>query len=192
MELLDRIRSVQGRVESPARSGSRADFSRVGSGLSADQPASAPSSEDQAQSQTAAAGDRTPARIPAGGFYISPNLAFDARASTLIFQIRDAVSGDVTRQFPAEAAVERYRRDPSQQPFVLPEPDSADETSEPRINNRDTPDPAEIELATGPSTRPEDQEPASVGGAASTSSERASGLGAPSVSSQTAPVDIFT
>ena len=189
MELLDQIRSAQGRLDAPARSGSRADSLRAGSGLSAAQTSS---TEDQTPSQTQPAGNRTPARVPAGGFYISPNLAFDARASTVIFQIRDAVSGDVTRQFPAEAAVERYRRDPSQQPFVLPEPNSADETAEPRINNRDTPDPAEIELATGPSSRPEDQEPVPASGENPTSSERPSPLGVSSVSTQSAPVDIFT
>jgi hypothetical protein len=60
--------------------------------------------------------------LPAGGFYISPVLSYDPRSSTVIFQIRDAESGDVTRQFPAEEVVERYRRDPAQAPFVLPEP----------------------------------------------------------------------
>lgn len=57
-----------------------------------------------------------------GQFYVSPFLTFDARSLTVIFQVRDTESGDVTRQFPAEAAVERYRRDPSARPFVLPEP----------------------------------------------------------------------
>lgn len=71
--------------------------------------------------QTIAASDGAPARIPAGGFYLSPILSFDARASTVIFQVRDTESGDITRQFPSEQAVERYRRDPAQAPFVLPE-----------------------------------------------------------------------
>lgn len=59
---------------------------------------------------------------PSGEFYISPFLTFDARSLTVIFQIRDTESGDVTRQFPAEEVVERYRQDPSARPFVLPEP----------------------------------------------------------------------
>ena len=58
----------------------------------------------------------------AGQFYVSPFLTFDTRSLTVIFQVRDTESGDVTRQFPAESAVERYRRDPSARPFVLPEP----------------------------------------------------------------------
>ena len=45
----------------------------------------------------------------------------------MIFQVRDTESGDVTRQFPAESVVERYRRDPSARPFVLPEPSPAAE-----------------------------------------------------------------
>jgi hypothetical protein len=54
------------------------------------------------------------------GFYISPVLRFDSRSLTVIFQVRDSGSGDVVRQFPAEAVVERYRQDPSLKPFVLP------------------------------------------------------------------------
>lgn len=60
------------------------------------------------------------------GFYISPVLRFDSRSLTVIFQVRDSGSGDVVRQFPAEAVVERYRQDPSLKPFVLPS--SADES----------------------------------------------------------------
>ena len=59
-----------------------------------------------------------------GQFYVSPFLTFDSRSLTVIFQVRDTESGDVERQFPAEAVVERYRRDPSARPFVLPEPDA--------------------------------------------------------------------
>ncbi len=58
-----------------------------------------------------------------GQFYVSPFLTFDSRSLTVIFQVRDTESGDVTRQFPAESVVERYRRDPSSRPFVLPEPE---------------------------------------------------------------------
>ncbi|WPZ34171.1 hypothetical protein T8K17_23430 [Thalassobaculum sp. OXR-137] len=57
-----------------------------------------------------------------GQFYVSPFLTFDSRSLTVIFQVRDTESGDVTQQFPAESVVERYRRDPSARPFVLPEP----------------------------------------------------------------------
>lgn len=189
MNVADQIRAVQGRLESPARSGVRSEPARSGtsvaeSGSSAVQSAPSNSADDRGQA---------PARTPAGGFYISPNLSFDARASTVIFQIRDAVSGDVTRQFPAEAAVERYRRDPSQQPFVLPAPAAGDdEAPAPRINNRDTPDPAEIELATGPTAELEGQGPAPAGGDRSAASGLASNQAAPSISPQSAPVDILT
>lgn len=62
-----------------------------------------------------------------GQFFVSPFLTFDSRSLTVIFQIRDTESGDVERQFPAESVVERYRRDPSARPFVLPEPDTGSE-----------------------------------------------------------------
>lgn len=52
-------------------------------------------------------------------FYISPVLRFDSRSLTVIFQVRDSGSGDVVRQFPPEAVVERYRQDPTAKPFVL-------------------------------------------------------------------------
>lgn len=52
-------------------------------------------------------------------FFISPVLRFDSRSLTVIFQVRDSRSGDVVRQFPPEAVVERYRQDPSAKPFVL-------------------------------------------------------------------------
>ncbi|NQW10886.1 MAG: hypothetical protein HQ481_13530, partial [Alphaproteobacteria bacterium] len=53
-----------------------------------------------------------------GEFFISPVLKFDSRALTVVFQVRDSESGDVTRQFPSEAVVERYRNDPTTRPFV--------------------------------------------------------------------------
>lgn len=62
-----------------------------------------------------------------GQFYVSPFLTFDSRSLTVIFQVRDTESGDVTRQFPAESVVERYRRDPSSRPFVLPEPEAREQ-----------------------------------------------------------------
>ncbi|MDF1793196.1 MAG: hypothetical protein P1U88_14865 [Thalassobaculaceae bacterium] len=62
-----------------------------------------------------------------GQFYVSPFLTFDSRSLTVIFQVRDTESGDVTRQFPSETVVERYRRDPSARPFVLPEPAASDD-----------------------------------------------------------------
>jgi len=52
-------------------------------------------------------------------FFISPVLTFDSRSLTVIFQVRDSRSGDVVRQFPPEAVVERYRQDPTAKPFVL-------------------------------------------------------------------------
>lgn len=52
-------------------------------------------------------------------FFISPVLTFDSRSLTVIFQVRDSRSGDVVRQFPPEAVVERYRQDPTAKPFVV-------------------------------------------------------------------------
>lgn len=53
-------------------------------------------------------------------FFISPVLRFDSRSLTVIFQVRDSLSGDVVRQFPSEAVIARYRQDPTAKPFVLP------------------------------------------------------------------------
>lgn len=75
---------------------------------------------DQA-APTAAPPTEAPRSTGSGQFYVSPFLTFDSRSLTVIFQVRDTESGDVTRQFPAESVVERYRRDPSARPFVLPE-----------------------------------------------------------------------
>lgn len=46
------------------------------------------------------------------GFFISPLLQFDNQAMALIFQVRDAESGDIQRQFPRESVVERLRSNP--------------------------------------------------------------------------------
>ena len=70
--------------------------------------------------QVAAA--QTPPQAPsqaASDFFISPVLRFDSRSLTVIFQVRDSGSGDVVRQFPPEAVVERYRQDASTKPFVV-------------------------------------------------------------------------
>lgn len=77
-----------------------------------------------AAGQTAAA--ETVRTTASGQFYVSPFLTFDSRSLTVIFQVRDTESGDVERQFPAESVVERYRRDPSARPFVLPEPEASE------------------------------------------------------------------
>ena len=61
------------------------------------------------------------AQASSGEFFVSPFLRFDPRSLTVIFQIRDTRSGDVTLQFPPERAVEQYRQDPSARPFVLPQ-----------------------------------------------------------------------
>jgi len=58
----------------------------------------------------------------ASEFFISPVLRFDSRSLTVIFQVRDSGSGDVVRQFPPEAVVERYRQDASSKPFVVTYP----------------------------------------------------------------------
>ena len=87
---------------------------------SASSVGTAPGSEQNSAADTV----RTTA---SGQFYVSPFLTFDSRSLTVIFQVRDTESGDVTRQFPSEAVVERYRRDPSARPFVLPEPEPRDE-----------------------------------------------------------------
>ncbi len=85
---------------------------------------SATAQSQTAQSQTSASGAASAETVQttaSGQFYVSPFLTFDSRSLTVIFQVRDTESGDVTRQFPAESVVERYRRDPSARPFVLPE-----------------------------------------------------------------------
>ena len=85
-----------------------------------------PSGVETSRTGTSAAPDQAAAAeatrsTGSGQFYVSPFLTFDSRSLTVIFQVRDTESGDVTRQFPAESVVERYRRDPSARPFVLPE-----------------------------------------------------------------------
>ncbi len=89
-------------------------------------------------SVTAETADRTTAvadevQTSSGEFFVSPVLRFDPRSLTVIFQIRDSRSGDVTLQFPPERAVEQYRQDPSARPFVLPQP-SQDEAAEPQVD----------------------------------------------------------
>lgn len=44
---------------------------------------------------------------PAG--YISPLVSYDQVAQMVVIQIRDAASGEVTRQIPTQEAVDRYR-----------------------------------------------------------------------------------
>ena len=81
----------------------------------------------------------TPARLPVESdskFLISPVLKFDSRSLTVIFQVRDSLSGDVVRQFPSEAVIARYRQDPTTKPFVLP-------------SARGDGEPVEIKLASG-------------------------------------------
>lgn len=90
-----------------------------------EQALSSPAAQVPVSSDSAAAD--TVRTTPSGQFYISPILTFDSRALTVIFQVRDSESGDVTRQFPSETVVERYRRDPSARPFVLPEPAASEE-----------------------------------------------------------------
>lgn len=60
-------------------------------------------------------------RSSSAQFFVSPVLRFDQPSLTVIFQIRDRESGDVTRQFPPETVIERYRQDPSSRPFILPQ-----------------------------------------------------------------------
>jgi hypothetical protein len=192
----DQIGTDQGRLSGTVGSALRSLAGRNGAASSEPSASAAPSvenaaGESQAQVQAPAASNGTPARTPAGGFYISPNLAFDARASTVIFQVRDPESGDVTRQFPAESAVERYRRDPSRQPFVLPEPTIEDEGVEPAINARSiSQQPVETELATGPSN----ELPDPVSSTVASGADRADPISDPAalpISSQSTPVDIL-
>ncbi len=63
-------------------------------------------------------------------FFISPVLRFDSQSLTVIFQVRDSGSGDVVRQFPPEAVVERYRQDPATRPFVLSPRTAADQAGD--------------------------------------------------------------
>ncbi len=67
----------------------------------------------------------------ASEFFISPVLRFDSRSLTVIFQVRDSGSGDVVRQFPPEAVVERYRQDASSKPFVVTYPGPGSEADRP-------------------------------------------------------------
>ena len=53
-----------------------------------------------------------PVKPIVNGFFISPLLQFDNQAMALIFQVRDAESGDIQRQFPRESVVERLRSNP--------------------------------------------------------------------------------
>jgi hypothetical protein len=91
------------------------------SSLATDAAGQAPASGASSQSADRSVAAEAVKTNSSGQFYVSPFLTFDSRAATLIFQVRDTESGDVTRQFPAESVVERYRQDPSSRPFVLPE-----------------------------------------------------------------------
>lgn len=92
--------------------------------IQAGQPDDARDGETQAPPPAVLAGSGANAE-----FFISPVLRFDSQSLTVIFQVRDSGSGDVVRQFPPEAVVERYRQDPATRPFVLSPrtaPESAD------------------------------------------------------------------
>lgn len=94
------------------------------------------------------------ARSVSGDFFISPILKFDSRALTVIFQVRDRESGDVTRQFPAEAVVERYRNDPSARPFVPSLPASAPEEEAVVVDLATGPAPETTDSGTAPAPTP--------------------------------------
>jgi len=158
-------------------------FSASGTLRTADEP-------EQAAAEPAPDGSGN----PIGEFYVSPVLRFDAPSSTVIFQIRDAESGDVTRQFPPETVVEQYRRDPSSRPFVGTPP-AEEEEPEVRINGREVREGEEIDLPGGPDTDadPGEGETRSVTPNASEGTA-AAGLSAPSPAPQlapTQPVDVL-
>ena len=97
-------------------------------------------------------------RSSSGQFFVSPVLRFDQPSLTVIFQIRDRESGDVTRQFPAETVVERYRQDPSARPFVLPERQpNAGETTETAETAETIPAPSGDDGSAAPNTVGEEQ-----------------------------------
>ncbi len=50
-----------------------------------------------------------PAVSAAPAAYMSPLVSYDQVAQMVVIQIRDAASGEVTRQIPAQEVVERYR-----------------------------------------------------------------------------------
>ena len=56
-------------------------------------------------------------------FYLSPVIRFDPTSLTIIFEIRDSLSGEVTRQFPPEHVVKELRKSAElvQGPFQSPE-----------------------------------------------------------------------
>ncbi len=115
---------AQGRRVSSASPGATGPDAAVNSPSAASTPAA----------DEASTGSRSAVPATASGqFYVSPYLTFDSRALTVIFQVRDSESGDVTRQFPSESVVERYRRDPSARPFGGPEtaPEGGDATQGP-------------------------------------------------------------
>lgn len=50
-----------------------------------------------------------PSASAAPAAYMSPLVSYDQVAQMVVIQIRDATSGEVTRQIPAQEVVERYR-----------------------------------------------------------------------------------
>ena len=56
-----------------------------------------------------AAGSAAPAAKAPQEPYLSPVVQFDRQARVVVFQFRDAETGDVTRQYPSERVVKLYR-----------------------------------------------------------------------------------
>ena len=56
-----------------------------------------------------AAESAAPAAKPPQEPYLSPVVQFDKQARVVVFQFRDAETGDVTRQYPSERVVKLYR-----------------------------------------------------------------------------------
>ncbi len=92
------------------------------------------------------------------GFFISPILRFDNQAFAVIFQVRDTETGDVTRQFPAESEVEALRRGDGGQAEEEATIGLGFEDERERTAEEGTSLPP-LELATGPSSSPESDEP---------------------------------
>ena len=80
------------------------------------------------------------------GFFISPLLQFDNQAMALIFQVRDAESGDIQRQFPRESVVERLRSNPDSLAIRI----AAEQAG--IVDDKPAPEPVELPLIGGGSS----------------------------------------
>jgi hypothetical protein len=74
-----------------------------------------------------AAGSAAPAAQPPQEPYLSPVVQFDKQARVVVFQFRDAETGNVTRQYPSERVVKLYRDSAHPEAATSPEKHGGDE-----------------------------------------------------------------